>query len=124
MNVYGGECDILDTGLVPPPITQEGNAIRILFFGAHFENPELCTFGVGTATFPVGAYSAGSYTLQVDRSYPGAGGDLVLETLGVLPFAVAGAAGPVMPVPALHQIGACLLILTIVGMAAAMVRNA
>lgn len=71
VNIYGGVCDIVDTGLQPPLITREGNAIRIAFFGTHFDIPELCTIGVGTAVFPIGAYDAASYTLRwIGRTRP------------------------------------------------------
>jgi hypothetical protein len=31
VNIYGGECDLVDMGIVLPPITQQGNAITIPF---------------------------------------------------------------------------------------------
>jgi len=123
VNIYGGICDAI--GSVPgyPQITQDGNAIRILLLSVHYDSPKLCFWPVGTATDPIGAYPAGSYTLQVDRIYSDVGGNPIVETLGILPFTVAGAATPAVPVPALRQTGLCLLILTIVGIAAAVPRS-
>ena len=117
VNIYGGVCDAILTGTVPPEITQDGHAIRVLFYSVHYEDAELCFLPEGTYTNPVGDYSAGSYTLQVDRWYFDGGGNPVVETLGIVPFTVAGAAAPFIPVPALHQTAVWLLILTIVGIA-------
>ena len=70
VNIYGGECDLLDYGIVwPPPITQQGNAVAVLFTGIHEEDPEWCYYGVGTATVPIGRYPPGSYSLDVERRY-------------------------------------------------------
>lgn len=124
VNIYGGVCDAI--GSVPgyPQITQDGNAIRILLLSVHYDSPKLCFWPVGTATDPIGAYPAGSYTLQVDRTYADVGGNTIVETLGILPFTVAGAAAPVVSVPALHQPGLWVLILTVFGTAmAAAVRR-
>ena len=57
VNIYGGECDLVDMGISwPPPVTQQGSSIVILFTGIHEENPEWCYYGVGTATYPVGTF--------------------------------------------------------------------
>ena len=92
VNIYGGECDLLDYGIVwPPPITQQGNSITILFSGIHEEDPEWCYYSVGTATIPVGSYPPGSYMLDVERRYMSFSGPWVQETLGVIPFTVSAA---------------------------------
>jgi len=119
VNIYGGICDAILTGAVPPEITQEGNAIRVTFYSVHYEDAELCFLPEGTYTNPVGGYSAGSYTLQVDRWYFDGGGNPVVETLGMLPFTVTGGTAPAVPVPVLLQSGLWVLILTIVGTAMA-----
>jgi hypothetical protein len=96
VNIYGGECDLLDYGIVwPPPVTQQGNSITILFTGVHEENPEGCYYGVGTATVPVGTYPPGSYTLDVERRYGTVFGEWAQETLGIIPFTVSGAQQPI-----------------------------
>ena len=96
VNVYGGECDLLDYGIVwPPPVTQEGSKITILFTGSHHTDPEWCIFGVGTATYPVGTYPAGTYVLHVERRYASVTGVWIQETLGIIPFTVTGP----MPAP-------------------------
>jgi hypothetical protein len=117
VNIYGGECDLLDDGIVwPPPVIQHENSITILFTGIHEGDPEWCYYGVGTATVAVGRYSPGSYTLDVDRRYGTPGGTWAQETLGIIPFTVAGAS-PAQPIstPMLSTTSlAGLLLLTII----------
>jgi hypothetical protein len=126
VSVYGGQCDLVDDGVVwPPPVTQEGSEITILFTGLHETSPEFCYFGIGTATFPVGSYPAGSYTLQVDRQYFNLAGALVRETLGVIPFTVTGvepAATP-MAAPTLGVVALSVLLLVLAGFAVRVLRS-
>ena len=107
VSVYGGECDLLDDGIVwPPPVSQQGNSITILFTGVQESDPEWCYYSVGTATYPVGMFGPGSYTLDVERRYGTPFGTWAQETLGIIPFAVAAApvAGPIAT-PALSTAG-------------------
>ena len=91
VNIYGGECDLVDMGINwPPPVTQQGNEITILFTGIHEGDPEFCYYGVGTATYPVGTFPPGSYTLDVERRYLSFSAVWVQETLGIIPFSVSG----------------------------------
>jgi len=118
VNVYqGGHCDLIDNGGNPnyPQVSQQGNAITILLIGARETDPEWCIFGEGTSTHTVGAFPAGSYTLQVDLRYSSLEG-WVVETLGVVSFTVAGvpAAEPIAA-PTLNVAGIGILTLTIVG---------
>jgi hypothetical protein len=114
VNIYGGGCDYADGGVVwPPPVSREGNELRILLTGGHEEDPEFCYFGVGTFTAPVGVYPEGEYTLRVDWRYSTFNG-WVTETLGVIPFTVTGTP-PQTPLEAptlnLEGIGSLLLAL-------------
>jgi hypothetical protein len=121
VNIYGGECDLVDGGMVwPPLVTQQGNDLTILLGGAHETDPEWCYYGIGTATFPVGSLPSGSYTLTVERRYTSLLG-WVTETLGVIPFTVTGAA-PQTPVeaPTLSPAGTGSLLLALI---AAVLRN-
>jgi len=96
VNIRGGICDALVGRPGYPQITQDGNAIRILFWSVYYGDFEFCNFSVGTGTFAVGAYPAGSYTLQVDRfDHLLVSGEPATETLGIIPFTVTGAAAPV-----------------------------
>ena len=118
VNIYGGQCDLVDDGFAwPPPVTQQGNELTILFTGIHEEDPEWCYYGIGTATFPVGSYPTGSYTLQVERRY-GTFDGWVTETLGVIPFTVSGVP-PQQPIeaPTLSTVGLGSLLLALIAMA-------
>lgn len=125
VNVYGGQCDDLDTGVVPPSITQQGNAVSVVFTGAHTDNPEFCIFGVGTATLPIANYPAGSYTLTIIWRYMDVFGNFVQQTLGVLPFTVSPAVPPSAAVatPTLDGAGLSLLLLALVGIATWVLRS-
>lgn len=90
VNVYGGECDVLNTGIVPPAITQQGSETTILFTGIHEEDPEWCYFSLATESFSLGKYAAGAHTLRVERRYMSVLGPWVQETLGIIPFTVTG----------------------------------
>jgi hypothetical protein len=116
---YGGGCDLVDYGINwPPPVTQQGNAITILFTGIHEGDPEWCYYGEGTVTYPVGEFSAGSYTLDVERRYATVFGTWTQETLGIIPFTVAGAP-PAVPVeaPASGNASLAALLVALTGMA-------
>jgi hypothetical protein len=89
--VRGDACDLIEDGVVwPPPVTQQGTAITILFNGIREGDPEFCYFSTDARAYPVGAYSAGSYTLQVNWRY-GTFSGWVIGTLGVIPFTVSAA---------------------------------
>lgn len=114
VNIRGGECDSI-TGVPGYPIfTRDGNAIRILFLGVHYDDPLLCTIPVGTATYPVGSFEAGSYTLQVDLHEPGE----PASTLGTVPFTVMGIAEPPISAPTLTSFGVLVLLLGVIGLVA------
>ncbi len=90
VNIYGGECDLVDYGINwPPPVTQDGNETTILLTGAHEEDPEFCDISVGTYTYPVGVYPPGTYVLRVNWRY-GTFNGWITETLGIIPFTVSG----------------------------------
>jgi hypothetical protein len=99
VSIYGGECDLVHDGVTwPPPVTQKGNDITILFTGIHEGDPEFCYYSVGTRTYPVGSFPKGSYTLHVEWRYVGPGAAWIQETLGIIPFTVV-AGGPPQPAP-------------------------
>jgi hypothetical protein len=119
VSIYGGECDVADDGVVwPPPVTQEGNAIEILLSGIHEGDPEWCYFGIGTVSYSIGSYSSGTYTLDVERRYMTVFGTWTQETLGVIPFTVAGAP-PKAPIeaPASSNTSLAALLAALIGIA-------
>ena len=125
VSIYGGQCDLVHDGVEwPPPVTQEGSEITILFRGIHETNPELGYFGIGTATYPVGTYLAGSYTLHVERRYMSFTGPWIHETLGVIPFTVTGGAPAPVSAPTLGIAGLSTLLLTLAGFAVQTLRKA
>jgi hypothetical protein len=116
VNVYGGECDVLNIGIVPPAIEQHDADIMILFTGIHEGDPEFCYYGIGTSTFPLGTFPPGAHTLDVERRYMSFSGPWVQETLGIIPFIVSGAP-PTHPVaaPTLTTAGLASLLLVLIG---------
>ena len=125
VNIYGGGCDLVDDGITwPPPVTQQGNSITILFTGIHEGDPEWCYYGVGTATVPVGRYPPGSYTLDVERRYGNPFGSWTQETLGIIPFTVSGVP-PQQPAqaPTLSIAGLAGLLLALIAMALLTLRR-
>ncbi len=110
VNIRAGQCDAL--GEVPgyPQITQTGNAIRILLHSIHVSYPEFCNVPILIRNFPVGVYPAGSYSVQVDRTYDAIlPSRTIVETLGILPFDVVAPA----PLPAIGFISQLILFATI-----------
>lgn len=115
VNIRGGICDQIFDYPGYPQLTRDGNAVRIVFYSAHSDDPLNCYFGVDTTTADIGAYSAGTYTLQVDRTYDFFG-DLVIESLGTVPFVVTGTTG-VRELPAIDLGGACVLAVGLIALA-------
>jgi hypothetical protein len=120
VNIRFGICDAI---FASPQITLEGNAIRILFQSTSETDPILCNFPIGTGSTAVGAYPSGSYTLQVDRSYFDGFGTPATETLGILPFTVAGGAVEPAPMPTLDRPGFWILVLLLAALAAWALRS-
>ena len=116
VNIYGGGCDAIVGIDGYPQITQQGDLIRIVFFGVHYDDPEFCNLGIGTAILPIGTYPAGNYTLQVERRYLTVLATWAQETLGVIPFTVS-AAPQQRPVeaPTLNLAGLTALLLALIG---------
>jgi hypothetical protein len=98
VNIRGGICDSVFFRPGYPQITQQGNAIRILEYGHHWETSDLCVYEIGTLTEPIRTYPAGDYTLTVDFIYEDYPFGYITVTLGVIPLAVSGAT-PAAPVP-------------------------
>lgn len=113
VNVRFGECDIFVSEAPYPVITQEGNAIRILFFGYSYNDPELCTYGSYVTSPSIGQFPADNYTLQVDWLYGGMGGYRT-KKLTILPFTVETASISNEPVPDVGRIALALLIAVLV----------
>jgi hypothetical protein len=112
VNIRGGICDAIFFRQGYPQITRQGNAIRILEYGHHWDDLDLCVYDVGTLVQPIGNFTSGDYTLTVDFAYEGYPLGLTTVTLGVVPFSVAGAAS-VTEVPTSTTSGLIALVVLI-----------
>ena len=115
VTIREGICDAIVEHPGFPQITRQGNAIRILEYGHHWDDVDLCIYNVGTLTQPIGSFPEGSYTLTVDFVYPDISGPTT-TTLGTIPFTVAPAASAA-PVPALTPPWELALLALLVGVA-------
>ena len=123
VNIRAGVCDALGADPGYPQITQNGNAIRILLTGVHTDNSDFCIYPIGTATYQVGAYPAGSYTLQVDFLYDAFPFGPTVITLGVVPFTVAGAPASAVPAPTNSPLALLALFLVVASVALWVLRG-
>jgi len=117
VNIRAGICDTLVGIPGYPQITRDDNSVRILLFAVRYEDSELCSLGVGTATYSIGTYSPGEYSVQVDIFYYDGGGNPRTETLGVVPFTIAGDTPSAIPANGVGRIGLLALILGMLGLA-------
>ena len=117
VNIHGGVCDAIGSRPGYPMISQNGNQIRIVLWSISYHDSSLCNLPIGTTTIAVGAYPAGSYTLEVDRDYLNGAADLVSENFANIAFTVGGAGGVPQPVaaPALGEGALALLLLGLIG---------
>ncbi|MDN5924731.1 MAG: hypothetical protein L0H70_07000 [Xanthomonadales bacterium] len=112
-----GVCDAFVEKQGYPKVTRSGNSIRVLIASVHATSVDWCIYyPIATAVIPVGEFPRGDYTVQVDRTYQDFVGNEVIETLGLIGFAVT-AAQPVV-VPALGVYGIALLLLGLLVLAA------
>jgi hypothetical protein len=122
VNINGGVCDAIIGLPGYPQITQQGNDIHILFFSVHFDNLELCNLGIGTATTSIGAFPAGSYTLEVERRYMTVFATWHQETLGLIPFTVSGGPpsqpveAPTLGIPGLGSLWLALIVVALLAL--------
>jgi hypothetical protein len=112
VNIRGGICDSIFFRQGFPQITQQGHSIRILEYGHHWDDLDLCVYNVGTLVQPIGTFAPGDYTLTVDFTYEDYPFGYATTTLGVVPFTVAGVT-PATPVPTLTQFGQLALLTSI-----------
>jgi hypothetical protein len=116
VNIRGGICDSIFFRPGYPQITQQGNAIRILEYGHHWETSDLCAYDIGTLTEPIGTYPPGDYTLTVDFIYEDYPFGYTTLALGVVPFVVTDAKS-VTPIPVVSWLWKFMLLALIFGVA-------
>ena len=86
------------------------------------DNSDFCIYPIGTTTYQVGAYPAGSYTLQVDFLYDAFPFGPSIITLGVVPFTVTGAPAAV-PAPTNSPLALLALIFAVVSVSVWVLRG-
>jgi hypothetical protein len=117
VSIHGGVCDAIFFRPGYPQIIQNGNSVRIVEYGDHLTpGDELCIYGIGTLTEPIGTFSPGAYTLTVDLVYDNYPFGYETITIGVVPFTVSGATSA-MPIPVFSPICKFVLLLLISGIA-------
>ncbi|MGH8173014.1 MAG: hypothetical protein ACREPX_07685, partial [Rhodanobacteraceae bacterium] len=113
LNIHGGGCDVILEEPGYPQISQVGNAIRVVVYGAHYDFDDFCIFPVGTVAFPLPGQPAGAYTLQVDFAYDDFLIGPTISSVGSISFTVLGAQASTVPVPASSLIGRLALMLAL-----------
>ncbi|MFC4821791.1 hypothetical protein [Dokdonella ginsengisoli] len=109
VSMRGGICDWIAGRYGYPKITHNGNEIRILEYGHHYEpGSELCVDGIGITTRELGAFPSGDYTLTVDLIYPHPVFGPTILNIGIVPFSVSAPPAPVS-VPVFNQAGTIAL---------------
>lgn len=116
VNIRGGICDSIFFRPGYPQITQQGNAIRILEYGHHWDTADLCIYDIGTLVAPIGAFPPGDYTVTVDFIYENYPLGYTTITLGVASFTVPGVTSAAS-VPASTVSGGFALLILISGSA-------
>lgn len=112
VNIRYGVCDGIFERTGYPQIVQQGNAIRMRWYGDHWPegSSELfCFYPTTTFVPPLGVYPPGDYTLTVELAYRDYSGIPGLFTIGVVPFTVAAPPAPVS-VPTLGMPGVLALV--------------
>ncbi|MBK7209614.1 MAG: hypothetical protein IPH99_04515 [Xanthomonadales bacterium] len=113
VRVSAGLCDSIIEADGYPQITQSGNSIRMLLATTYTDDIILCNSEPGTVDLPFGEFSAGTYTLQLDRQYVDFFGATIVETVGTEGFAVSGFAGGTA-LPMLGPGGLLFLVLSMI----------
>ena len=116
INIHGGVCDGIFSRAGYPQITQEANAIRMVWYGEHWPEGSgdlLCSNIIGTLSYPFAAFPVGDYTLTVELAYVDFSGFPNLLTIGVIPFTVTGAPAADASVPTLRPVALLALSLTL-----------
>ncbi len=123
VNLRSGVCDVITIAPIPPEITQDGSAVRILVWSGHYTDPIQCIYPTESGAIAIGSFPPGSYTLQVDRWYQIYGMGTQIETLGTLPFTVEDGAVPPTAAPTLDFFGLAALAALMARIAHKRLRN-
>jgi hypothetical protein len=116
VNMRMGICDARVERPGYPQITIQGNTIRLLVYGHHWETQDLCIYPVGLGVEPIGTFPPGDYTVTVDFAYENYPLGLTIIPLGVIPFTVTGVT-PAASVPATTTSGRLAFLMLVAGAA-------
>ncbi|MEO7758447.1 MAG: hypothetical protein ABIS07_17855 [Dokdonella sp.] len=124
VHIPTGICDGIFGREGYPQVTRNGNAIRILEYGHHYEvGDELCIYPIATPSDAIGGFPPGNYTLTVDLAYYDSFGDPSTLTIGVVPFSVAAPSAIATPLPTNNLASLWALALSLLGAAALAFRS-
>lgn len=107
IDVTAGTCDAFLGSTTPIPVTQNGTNLRVVLPSLHETNSLFCNYGSGTGRYVISAFQAGTYTLQIDRSYSTVFGTVV-EPLATTQLVVRGVAQET-PMPATSPLALLIL---------------
>jgi hypothetical protein len=99
-----------------PQLTRQGNAIRLLVYGHHWDTQDLCVYPIGQGAESIGAFPPGDYAVTVEFVYDDYPFGLSIITLGVVPFTVTGSV-PAAPVPVATLLWKLMLLVLMAGIA-------
>jgi len=109
IDVTAGNCDAFLGSTTPIPVTQNGTNLRVVLPSLHETNSLFCNYGSGTGRYVISAFQAGTYMLQIERSYSTVFGTVV-DPLATTQLVVRGVAQE-MRIPTLSSFFKLLLIL-------------
>jgi hypothetical protein len=109
VELHGNPCVLY---IYDPPnetgvVSRNGSSITLTVQAVVSPDFDFCIYPTFTVPYPIGAYTPGNYTVQVDAQYEEFLGGTVTQTLGTLPFVVAAP----RPVPTLSGLMLALLTL-------------
>lgn len=107
IDVTADTCDAFLGSTTPIPVTQNGSDLRVVLPSLHDTNILFCNYGHGTGRYVISSFQAGTYTLQIDRSYSTVFGT-VTEPLATVPLVVRGVAQET-PIPATSPLALLVL---------------
>jgi hypothetical protein len=116
VNIRMGICDAVVFRPDYPQITRQGNAIRIVEYGDRVPSEDFCIYPILTTAESLGSFAPGEYVLTVDFVYENYPLGYATDTLGIVPFTVAGTS-PATPVSTFSRSGKFSFLILVAGTA-------
>lgn len=120
IDVTAGICDVFLGSTTPIPVTRSGTDLRVVLPSHHESNITFCNLGIGTGRYITTSFPAGTYTLQIDRSYSTIFGT-VTRPLATVPLVVRGVP-QATPVPTTNPLALLVLAVWLTVIAARQAR--